>query len=188
MYCRWLQAGIVAASLVFAGSAAAQEIVHALSGTVSKADAQVGTLQIKTNDGSDGTFTFSQKASDVSFDRDVRAETTPVASFNKPIGDEVVVFYYGNGITRTAVAVKDLGPGPFQTVEGTVTKFDRHQHTLSVKPATGKAETFHLDPKAVADTPNGAVPGDKFEPAKGDNVRVIATSAGGTETAMFVRD
>jgi phosphotransferase system IIA component len=169
-----------------AASAGAQQIVHALSGTVTKVDATAHTLQVKTNDGSEGVFTFTPNGTaEVSFDRTVKSEVTPVASFNKQ-DDTVVVFYYGNSSTRTAVAVQDLGPGPFQAIEGTVTRFNKHQHELTLKDANGKEQTFHMGEKAVADSMNGAVPGDRFEPSKGDNVRVIA--AKGTDTALFVRD
>lgn len=179
----------VAAGLVFVGSASAQEIVHALSGTVTKVDPQAKTIQVTTNDGSEGTFSYpSQKgATEVSFDRDVKGRTTPVASFDKT-NEQVVVYYYGNDSVRTAVAVQDLGPGPFDTVEGTVTKFNRKQREISVKDGSGKEWSFTIDPKAMADSTMGAVPGDRFSPSKGDNVRVIATKASGGETALFIRD
>jgi hypothetical protein len=179
----------LAAGLLWVGSASAQQIVHALSGTVTKVDPQAKTIQIKTNDGSEGVFSFpAQKgATEVSFDRDVKGRTTPVSSFDKT-NEEVVVYYYGNDSVRTAVAVQELGTGPFDTVEGTVTKFNRKQHDLSVKDASGKEWDFTIDPKAMADSMMGAVPGDRFSPSKGDNVRVIATKAKGAETALFIRD
>lgn len=180
-------AGALALGALLVAPATAQEVVHALSGTLTRVDPQARTIQLKTNDGSEGVFNFPRQGTDVEFDRDVKQETTPVASFSKQQGT-VVVFYYGNDATRTAVAVKDLGTGPFDTVEGTVTKFNKHQHTLAVKDSNGKERTFQIAPKAVADTMNGAVPGDKFEPQKGDNVRVLAKADGGTETAVFVRD
>lgn len=179
--------GALALGTLLVAPATAQEVVHALSGTLTKVNRQARTIQVRTNDGSEGVFNFPRQGTDMDFDRDVKQETTPVASFSKQAGT-VIVFYYGNNATRTAVAVKDLGSGPFDTVEGTVTKFNKHQHTLSVKDNSGKEHNFQLDPKAVADSMNGAVSGDKFDPQKGDNVRVIASGSGGTETALFVRD
>lgn len=187
-YCG-LSMAIVALGVFAVGSAGAQEIVHALSGTVTKIDAQARTIQVTTNDGSEGIFSFPAMKgnTEVSFDRDVKGRTTPVASFNKP-NDQVVVYYYGNGSVRTALAVQDLGNGPLDVVEGTVTKFDKHQHKLTVKADSGKEQTFAIDPKAMADSAMGAVPADRFVPSKGDNVRVIASKAPGVETALFIRD
>ena len=186
--CGWA-AGAVAISLLWVGSARAQEVVHALSGTVTKVDPQGRTIQVTTNDGSNGTFNFPPKASNVEidFDRNVKDRTTPVSTFNKP-KEEVVLYFYGGNSVRTAVAVQDLGPGPFVTVEGTVTNFNKHQHQISVKDSAGKEQTFDIDAKAMADTPNGAVPADKCSPSKGDNVRVIATKANGGTKALFIRD
>ena len=179
----------VAVGVLVVGQSAAQEIVHALSGTVTKVDSQARTIQVTTNDGSEGTFTYPATSGsvEVSFDRDVKDRTTPVASFSKT-NEQVIVYFYGNGSERTAVAVQDLGPGPLDTVEGTVTKYNKHGHELVVKNVSGKEQSFQIDPKAMADSPDGAVPADKFSPSKGDNVRVIATKANGTETALFIRD
>ncbi len=189
MGCRMIAAVVVAAGVLCAGQAAAQEVVHALSGTVKKVDPQAKTIQVATNDGSEGTFSFpsSGGSTELNFDRDVKDRTTPVASFNKP-NDQVVLYYYGNASVRTAVAVQDLGPGPLDTVEGAVTKFNKHQRAISVKDASGKEQTFQIDPKAMADSTNGAIPAEKLSPSKGDNVRVIARQANGTETALFIRD
>lgn len=182
----------LAACCTLTGAASAQQIVHALSGSLVKIDGQNKTLEINTNDGSEGAFTFSSSSTiDVDFDRDVKAHAAPIASFQKPAdapAEQVVVFFYGNGSERTAVAMQDLGSGPMDIVDGTVTKFDRHQRTLTLKTSAGKNQTFQLDPKAVADTMNGAVPGIRFSPDKGDNVRVVASKGAGNETALFVRD
>ena len=175
------------AVVLFAGSAGAQEVVHALSGTVTNVNPNAKTLQLTTNDGSEGTFAFETQKADVNFNRDVRENATPVTSFNK-LKDTVVVFYFGNGTTRTVLAVQDLGQGPFDIVEGTVAAYNKHQHQLSISTGSGKTRLFNIDQKAVADTMNGAVPAIKFEPQKGDNVRVIANKTSGTETALFVRD
>ena len=180
---------IFAALLTLAHVATAQEVVHALSGTVQAINPAARTIQIKTNDGSEGLFSYppQKSATEMNFDRDVRDRTVPVASFTK-LNEQVVVYFYGDSQQRTAVAVQDLGPGPFDIVEGTVTKFNKHQHQITVKDATGKQQTFSIDPKAMADSMTGALPGDRLSPSTGDNVRVIATEASGTGKALFIRD
>lgn len=170
------------------GAAGAQEIVHAVSGTVMKVDPQAKTLRIKTNDGTEGLFTVTSKPGmQVSLDRDIKDHTTDAATFNKA-ADTVVVFYYGNADTRSAVAVQDLGPGPFTKVEGTVTKWNRHQQMLTLKDTSGKEHTFHIDPKAVAETMDGAVPGNRLDPQKGSDALVLASTGSGTPAALYIRD
>ena len=171
------------------GAAAAQEIVHALSGMSQKVDQESRTIQVATNDGSEGTFAFPPTTSKtkVDFERDVQGRATPVASFAK-VNEHIVIYYYGTGDLRTAVGVQDLGPGPFDTVEGTVTKFDKHHEQISVRDSSGKEHSFQIDPKAMADSPEGAVPANRFSASKGDNVRVIANKGSGVETALFIRD
>lgn len=174
--------------LLFAGSAAAQEIVHALSGTVVKVDPQTKTILLNTDDGSEGQFKIVPDPNiPLDFNRDVRAQTTAAGSFQKADG-EVVVFYFGNSSVRTAVAVQDLGAGPFVKLQGTVTKVNKHDHEITIRNAAGKSETLHTDPKAVADTPDGVVPADRFEPDKGDEISVVATTAKGAETIVFLHD
>lgn len=185
---RLIPCALLCTSLLLAGSAAAQEVIHALSGTVVKTDAQARNMLVKTNDGSDGQFKFEPNPNvSVIFDKTVREHATPVADFDKQNAD-VVVFYYGNGDVRTVVAVQNLGAGPFVKAQGTVTKFNKHEHAITIKGADGKMQTFHMDPKAVADTMDGVVQADRFEPQKGDTVRVIATQSGGAENALFVRE
>lgn len=175
-------------SALVAGAAGAQEIVHAVSGTVLKVDAQAKTLKIQTNDGSEGLFRVASKpAVQVDLDRDLKSHTTEAAAFNKT-ADTVVVFYYGNADMRSAVAVQDLGAGPFTKVEGTVTKWNRHEQLLTLKDTSGKAHTFHVDPKAAAETMDGAVSGNRIDPEKGSDALVIASTGAGTPTALFIRD
>lgn len=181
--------GVLTVLLAGAMPAAGQEIVHALSGTVQKIDTQARTIQLKTNDGSEGIFQFPSSAkTEVDFDRNVQGRTTPISKFSKT-GESVVLFFYGNqDSTRTAIAAQDLGSGSLDIVEGNVTSFNRKQRKLSIKTSSGAEQSFVIDPKAMADTAYGAISADKFSPSKGDNVRVIAAKAGAGETALFIRD
>lgn len=179
---------LLSVCLLFAAPASAQVIVHALSGTVVKLDPQAKTLLLNTDDGSGGEFKLvSSSAISLQFNRDVRAAATPSESFDKT-NAQVVVFYYGNDTVRNAVAVQDLGAGPFVKSSGTVVKVNKHDHSVTIKDAAGKSETFLMGPKAVADTPDGVMPANRFEPEKGDNISVIATTVNGVETALFLHD
>src|SRR5215469_8157863 len=124
---------------VFAGSlgsiaAPAQQVVHALTGTVSQVD-----------------------------DR------------SKTKGAYVIVFYYGDNDDRAAVALKNLGAGPFTSTEGAVVKFESKAHSISIKDSAGAVQTFKITDQTVAEGYMGAVDGYKFQPQKGDQVRVVAT-------------
>lgn len=179
---------LVSACLVFTVSAAAQEIVHALSGTVMSVNPQAKTIQINTDDGSGGQFNLtSNPHATLDFNKDVKGEVKPATTFDKS-NTEVVVFYYGNNAIRNAVAVQDLGAGPFTKVEGTVVKCNKHDHTVSIKDSMGKQQTFQISSKAVADTPDGVVQADRFEPQKGDDINLVATNANGKPTAVFLHD
>jgi hypothetical protein len=165
----------------------AQEVVHALAGTVTSINPTEQTITIKTDDGSEGLFKDLMK-SNVSFDldRNVRAASIPAGSFTKK-GAPVIVYYFGGGDVRTAVALEEL-TGPLQKISGSVYKLNKHEHLLTIKDAAGASESFHIDPKTVAETAWGAVEGEKFDPGKGDRVRVTAVLANGAEDALFIRE
>jgi hypothetical protein len=164
-----------------------QEVVHALAGVVSSINSSQKTIDVKTDDGSDGFFKdLTASKIPLDFDKEIRAGATPADDFQRT-GANVIVYYFVHGDDRTAVALKDLGQEPIQKVSGTVTKFDRHQHLLAIKDASGASQMFRIGPQTVAESPVGAVEGQKFDPQKGDEVRVTATPANGSEEALFVR-
>jgi hypothetical protein len=167
-------------------TAFAQEMIHAVSGTVTALNANTGTFQINTDDGSSGTFKWQKTLSTpIAFDKSVRADSASPEDL-KTTGAHVIVFYFGQGDIRTAVAVHNLGAGQVKAVNGTVVKFDRHDHTIVVKDNSGTEQTIHLDPKTVGDTMMGVMQDYKFDYNKGDSVVVTATQSGGNETAALI--
>lgn len=166
--------------------AAAQEVVHALTGTVSAINPAGNTITVFQDDGSRGVFQDKTTRKSFSLDKRIAAETTAAENFNKQDA-YVIVFYYTDGDDRTAVALKNLGAGPFLAATGTVKKFDSH-HGLTLEDSSGKLQTFAINAQTVAEGMFGAVEGSKFDPQKGDHVRVVSTSAGGTPTAVFLSE
>ena len=167
-------------------SSTAQEVVHALVGTVSVIDATAKTITVKTEDGSEGLFKDSTGSKiAIDFNKDLRAQTTAADAFTKT-GTKVIVYYFGDSDVRTAVSLQNLGTGPFTKSSGTVVKFDRHKHLLTIKSGSGANETFQIGPKTIAETSSGAVEGEQFEPRKGDQVRVTASPDGAGQTALFI--
>jgi hypothetical protein len=176
---------------VFAGSlglitmsATAQQVVHAQIGTVSAIDDVSKTIVLFQDNGSEGQFKDKTSGkTHFAFDKKTSLDTTPSDSL-KSKGAYVIVFYYGDNDDRTAVALKNLGAGPFTSTEGTVVKFDSKGHTISVKDGSGSVQTFKITDQTVAEGYMGAVDGYRFQAQKGDRVRVVATA----DTALFVRE
>jgi hypothetical protein len=172
---------------VASASACAQEVVHALAGKVVAVNTKASTFLLAPDDGTDGQFRLpSASHTPIDFDKTVRGETTPAATFGKT-GSEVVLFYDGYGNERTALAVHDLGTGPLDKSAGTVAKFNKHERLLTIKTDAGTTTSFHIDDKTVAETSDGVEVGEKFSPEKGRQIRVVAAKSSGVETALFVR-
>jgi hypothetical protein len=173
--------------LSFASFAAnAQEVVHALAGIVTFINPTQKTITINTDDGSEEVFkdmTNSNVA--LNFEKNIRADSTPADAFTHK-GAHAIVYYFGEGNQRTAVALQDLD-GPLKKMSGEVSKIDRHQHLLIIKDTAGVTESFHIDPKTVAETDVGVVEGERFDPRKGAEVRVTSTIANGNQEALFIR-
>ena len=180
--------------VVFAGclsplavSASAQQVVHALTGTVSSIDDLSKTLIVFQDNGSEGQFKDMTSAkTHVVIDKKVTLESPSPDSFKKK-GAYVIVFYCGDNDDRTAVALKDMGAGPFTSVEGTVVKFEFKQHSLSLQDTSGAMQTFKIAPDTVAEGYMGVMNGLKFQAQKGDHIRVVGTTDGSGATALFVR-
>lgn len=167
------------------GTMAAQEVVHALTGTVSSIDKAANTVAVLQDVGGDHMFQSTSKGKvRLAFDKKVEAGTISADAF-KDQGAYVIVFYYG-GDNRTAVAFKNLGPGPFASTVGTVKKCERSR-MLSVEDESGKLQTFKITPDTVAEGYAGAMDGSRFQVDNGDKVRIVSTVVDGNPTALFVR-
>ncbi len=162
----------------------AQEIVHALTGTVSDIDARRGTITVMQDNHT--ISNFDRAKAPPSFDKRIAAETISAADFDKA-GAYSIVFYFGGADNGQVVALKSLGNGPFESTEGTVEKYDRAK-SLEVRDSSGTVHKFAIDDGMVAETNFGVMQSHKFSANKGDRVRVVSSTAGGTATALFVRD
>jgi hypothetical protein len=170
-----------------APSVMAQQIVHALAGTVSAINAPAKTITVNNDIGTGGTFAvLASNGDDLQFDKNLREDATPAGKFEKQ-GDHVIIYYVSNGFNgRTAVALRDLGAAKVDKVSGTIAAYDRHDHRITIKTSAGVRESFQIDEKTVVETAMGVSEGRRFDPEKGDQVRVTATPATGTENALFI--
>lgn len=168
-------------------TAGAQMVVHAVSGTVKAINPATKTMDVTVESGDTSEFKLASNAKvTLDFDNTLRADATDADKFQK-VGDYAVVYYYGYDSNETAVAVKDLGAGPFQKIDGTVVNFDKHSRTMTVKDDAGKTETFVLGAHLVVDVGMSVENGRSYDPHKGYSVRVTYTTADGKNTAVFVR-
>lgn len=161
----------------------AQEIIHALTGTVSAIDS--ASISVLEDNHSTAVFHRGAKTPS-SFDKRIAADTTAASSFDKT-GAYSIIFYYGGADAGQVVALKSLGNGPFSSTEGTVEKFDRGR-SISVRDASGAVQTFDMDDSTVAETNMGAVTSRKFSADRGDHVRIVSSTEKGKPMALFIRD
>ena len=165
--------------------AKAQQIVHAVSGTVTTIHPKIQMTDIQTDDASTGSFEWTKSGVSMSFDKSVSTGTVAPDKFSA-LQAHVIVYYYGAGDVRTLVALHDVGTGPFVKSLGRVVKLDRHAHQLTIQNSKGGEETFSIDAKTVADTETGVATNFKFDFNKGVQVHVLATQASGAQTAVLI--
>lgn len=173
--------------LAFAAAVAtAQEVIHALTGTVSSIDPTAKTISIYTDDHSQAVFKdLTNRETRVEFDKNVRANATAAVTFNRK-GAYVIAYYFGEGNGRTIVGLRDLGAGSLTKSSGIVLKSEGKDHSLTIKQDSGVVSSFKITPGTVAETDTGVTEGLKFHPEKGDHVQVIATASNGGEAALFI--
>jgi hypothetical protein len=166
----------------------AQEVVHALTGTVSSIDPVGKTITLFLDGGSEGVFKdMTHAKTPLSVDKKLLVDATMVDAF-KQKGAYVIVFYFGGIDSRTAVALRSLGTGPFSASDGTVTRFEGREHAISVEDKSGTVQTFKINADTVAEGYAGAVDGLKFQAQKDDHVHVVGTSQNGSLIALFVSE
>jgi hypothetical protein len=166
--------------------ATAQQVVHALTGTVSSIDSASKTISVFQDNGTQGDFSdATDSKTHLSIDKKVSLENTAADTFKKT-GAYVVVLYYGGDHDRTAVALKNLGAGPFSSITGTVVKFE-NKRLISVEDSSGATQSFKIAQDTIGEGYLGAVDGFKFQAQKGDKVRIVAAKDESGLTAVFVR-
>jgi hypothetical protein len=177
---------VIACLAVIPVASTAQQVVHAMVGTVSSIDSAAMTITVLTDDGNELNFkALTNNKIPIVMDKAFRASLIPAQSFQAK-GTVAVVLFFGDGFDRTAVALRGIGPGPFTKTIGTIVRFSGRDHFFAIKDDAGNEQTFKLAPDSIAETRVGAVDGKKFEPDTGDQVRVTFALINGTPTAVFI--
>jgi hypothetical protein len=171
---------------LLAATGSAQEIIHALTGTVRSISSPDKSFVIFQDSSHQKTFKGSENAkARAALHKKLGEETISVSEL-KTEGAYVIVFYYGSDDEPTAVALKDLGKGPFTAASGTVTKFDPHTRSVTLQDETGAVQTFKISGDTVVEGAMGVADGLKFSPGKGDRLSVVAAKADTGDTALFL--
>jgi hypothetical protein len=158
---------------------AAQDVVTAIHGTITKLDAGTKTMVIKTGDGVEHTFKFVGHTTVHGVMATGKAAKDTFHGLTE--GSEVVAHYTTKGAEDTAVEVDKIGKDGVKVIDGTVTHIDRGAKTMAVKTADGTEETFNLSGHAAADAGKGIEMGTE----KSAHVTVYYTEDAGKKLAHW---
>jgi len=142
----------VAGLLVFAVRAA-EDVVSAVHGTITKLDSGAKTLVVKTKDGTEHTVHFVDKTTVWGADKTAAGAKDSFKGLSE--GSEVVVHYSVKGTEKTATEVDKVGKDGLKYVDGTVTKVGEGGKTVVVKAADGTEHTFEAAGHETAEAAKG---------------------------------
>jgi hypothetical protein len=170
---------IVLALSLISAAYAADDVVSAVHGTVSKVDSAGHTVVIKTADGTEHTLHLVKETT-VHGAR-ASADAAKDSWHGVSEGSEVVAHYTKRGTEDTALELDKVGKGGLRATEGTIKDIDRGGKTIVVKTADGTEKTFKLTGHAAQDA--GKDIGEGSE--KGAKVVVYSTEKSGEKVAHF---
>ena len=168
--------------------AAAQTMMHAMEGAVTKIDVSAKTIAIKAADGTEHVFKYTEKTTMRGLAAGAHeARAGAVEGYMKgKEGTDVVVHFTGEGAERSAVAIRDMGKDTVRTSQGTVTKVDKAGHTVTVKAEDGSEATYHVAKDATIEGEHGVLKGGDYA-REGEKVSVHYTEDAGKKVAHFLR-
>ena len=162
---------VVSALVVFAAKAA-DDVVSAVHGTVTKVDATSKTMVVKTKDGTEQTVHYTDKTAVWGADKTAAGAKDSYKGIAS--GSEVVVHYTEKGTEKSATEVDKVGKDGLKYVDGTVETVGKDGKTVTVKAADGTEHTFSVAGKGIG---AGA--------AKGGKATVYYSEEGGKKVAHF---
>lgn len=168
----------VAALLLFAVYAA-DDVVSAVHGTITKLDSSTNTMVIKTKDGTEHTVHFVDKTAVFGADKTAAGAKDSFKGLSE--GSDVIVHYSEKGGEKTATEVDKVGKDGLKYVDGTVTKVGKDGKTVVVKSADGTEHTFDVAGRDTADAAKSI--GKSAD--KAGKTTVYYTEEGGKKVAHF---
>jgi hypothetical protein len=173
--------GLAALLLVFVVAVSAQDVVHALVGTIEKLDAVGKTIAVKTADGTVHTLHFVGRTTVHGAQAVATGSKDAFHGLTK--GSDVVVHYTTKGAEDTAEEVDHVGKDGLKVSEGTISHIDRGAKTIAIKSADGTEETFRLTGHAAKDAGTDIAEGTE----KTAHVTVYYTEDAGHKVAHFFK-
>jgi preprotein translocase subunit YajC len=170
---------LAVASLILLAVRAADDVVSAIHGTVTKIDAATRTIVVKGADGTEHTFHFVAKTA--VHGAHATATGAKDSFHGLTEGSEVVAHYTAKGSEETAVEVDKVGKDGMHSVAGTVSHVSEDGKTVVVKAADGTESTFHVVGHDTADSAKAIGKGTD----KSAKVTVYYTESAGKKVAHF---
>lgn len=160
---------------------AVREKPGAVEGTIEKIDAAAKTVVVKTADGVEHTFHFTERTA-------VHGEEATVAGGKATLhgleeGSHVVVHYTEKGSSETAHEIDHVGQGGLQAAQGTVKSVDRTGKTITIKTADGAEQTFRVASQTTQDAAKDVSQGAQ----KSVHVTVYYSEQAGHKVAHFLK-
>ena len=133
---------LILASLLILSVRAAEDVVTAVHGTVTKLDSVAKSMVVKTKDGTEHTIHFVDKTAVHGADA---TATGAKDTFHGIIeGSEVVAHYTEKGAEKTGVEVDKVAKEGVKTIDGTVSHVGEGGKVVVVKAADGTEHTFQV--------------------------------------------
>lgn len=181
--------------LAVANSAIAQDVrrggdvVHAVSGIVTKIDSAAKTITVKTVDGTEHVFKYTEATTVHAAEetgKAAKAGSVDTYMAGKE-GTHAIIHYTGEGTDQTAVHVEDLGKHPVQVGEGTVTRVDKAARTVTIKAEDGTESTYHVAKDATVDTEHGVTKDSELIAKRGEKATVHYTDEAGKKVVHLFK-
>jgi ABC-type enterochelin transport system substrate-binding protein len=180
---------VLACAVLLSISASAQDVVHAVSGAITHIDKAGKTIAIKTADGSEEVFRYTDHTAVRDSSKAAARAKMGVTDtyFAGKEGSKVVVRYLGNGADKTATLVEDFGKESLKAGRGTVTHVDKAAHTVTVRTEDGAEATYKMGDQAVVETDHGVVRGSRYIVKEGDKVTIHYTEDAAGKVLRFFK-
>jgi hypothetical protein len=130
------------ASLLILSMRAAEDVVTAVHGTVTKLDSGAKTMVVKTKDGTEHTIHFVDKTTVHGAEATAGGAKDTFHGITE--GSEVVAHYTEKGAEKTGVEVDKVAKDGVKTFDGTVSRVGKDGKTVVVKAADGTEQTFQV--------------------------------------------
>ena len=158
---------------------AADDVVSAVHGTITKLDTETKTMVVKTKDGTEHSIHIVGKTTVHGIDATGAGAKDAFHGLKE--GSEVIAHYTVKGADKTAVEVDHVGKDGVKVLDGTVTRVGEAGKIVVVKTVDGTEQTFHVVGRDTAAAAEDVGKGTQ----KSAKVTVYYTEDAGKKVAHF---